>query len=106
MACLGIMLLQRWNVIWRRDTRAVAQFIKECMMHRAIMILALRARHQISPWWLEMAVDVSVSLSVGLSRTDGNHCTMCSVACAARMAAQLLAGSNYKASNKYSQSRQ
>ncbi len=47
------------QLMWQHETstRAVTQFIEECMefilwMH--MVILALRARHQISPRWLEM----------------------------------------------------
>jgi len=71
MVYLGIMLLQWWNSYGDVTLVQLRNLSKNVWMHMAIMILALRARHQISPWWLEMAVKF-LSLSLGLSRKDGN----------------------------------
>ena len=57
MANLGIILLHQLKFMWQHDTHAIAQFINECMdgIHWTHMvILAFRARHQISPRRLDV----------------------------------------------------
>jgi len=49
--------------MWDHDTHTVAasELFQNVGMHT--VVLALRARHQISPRWLEMVVNFSLSLS-------------------------------------------
>ena len=52
LAHLGFMPLRLLNLMWQHDTRALAHSSKSVWTHA--VILALRARHRISPGCLEI----------------------------------------------------
>ena len=57
------MPVQWVQLMWDHDTHTVAASKLFQNVGTHTVVLALRARHQISPRWLEMVVNLSLSLS-------------------------------------------